>query len=52
VENCSQVGSEGSSYETPACQDMSLGVEELNGVKSLELAVTQYGQERELGSAN
>jgi hypothetical protein len=30
----SRVGSEGSSFETPVCRNMSLGAEELNGVKS------------------
>jgi hypothetical protein len=28
-----------SSFETPTCQDMSLGAEELNSVESWELAV-------------
>jgi hypothetical protein len=28
--------------------DMSLGAEELNGVETSELAVAEYGQEREL----
>jgi hypothetical protein len=30
-----------SSFETPACQDMSFGVEELNSVESSELAVAE-----------
>jgi hypothetical protein len=30
-----------SSFEMPACQDMSLGAEELNSVESLELAVAE-----------
>jgi hypothetical protein len=47
-EESSQVWSEGLSFETPACQDMSLGAEELNGVESSELAVAEQGQEREL----
>jgi hypothetical protein len=45
----SRVGSEGLSFKTPACQDMSLGAEEMNGIESSELAVAEYGQERELG---
>jgi hypothetical protein len=32
---------EESSFETPACQDMSLGAEELNWVESSELAVAE-----------
>jgi hypothetical protein len=31
-----------SSFEMPACQDMSLGAEELNSVKSSELAVAEW----------
>jgi hypothetical protein len=30
-----------SSFETPACQDMSLGAEELKSVESSELAVAE-----------
>jgi hypothetical protein len=37
----SQVISEGSSFEKPGGWDMSLGEEELNGVESSELAVTE-----------
>jgi hypothetical protein len=33
--------SEGLSFGTPACQDMSLGAEELNWVESSELAVAE-----------
>jgi hypothetical protein len=29
------------SFETPACQDMSLRAEELNRIKSFELAVAE-----------
>jgi hypothetical protein len=40
--SCSRVES---SFETPACQHVSLGAEELNGVESSELAVAkQYGK--------
>jgi hypothetical protein len=35
-----------SSFETPACQGMRLGAEELNSVESSELAVVEYWQER------
>jgi hypothetical protein len=36
-----EVGSEGSSFEPPAGQNMSLGAEELNGVESSEVAVAE-----------
>jgi hypothetical protein len=35
------VESEESSFEAPACRDMSLGAEELNGVESSELPVAK-----------
>jgi hypothetical protein len=34
------------SFETPACQDMSLGEDELNCIESSELAVVEKWQER------
>jgi hypothetical protein len=39
------VGSEGSSFGTPACRDMSPGAKELYWAESSELAVAEYWQE-------
>jgi hypothetical protein len=36
-----------SSFETLACQDMSLGANDLNCVESSELAAAEYYQERD-----
>jgi hypothetical protein len=40
-----------SSFETPGCQDRSLGAEELNSVASSELAVCRIMARKELGCA-
>jgi hypothetical protein len=45
-QNSSRVVSEESSFGTLACQDMSLGEEDLSWVESSELAVAEYWQER------
>jgi hypothetical protein len=50
VQNCNKevfstrVNNEELGFETPACQDMSLGAEELNRVESSELQLQNNGK--------